>query len=57
MKRKMMTIVICDAKFLKLTKEGRVQNVHGDTGDGNGAIELTLEQAMAMAQWSSQWND
>jgi hypothetical protein len=57
MKRKMMTIVICDAKFLKLTKEGRVQNVHGDTGDGNGAIELTLEQAMAMAQWSSHWND
>jgi len=42
-----------NAKLKKLTKEGRVQNVHGDIGDGNGAIELTLEQAMAMAQWRS----
>jgi hypothetical protein len=46
-----------NANFLKLSKEGRVQNVHGDIGDGNGVIEFTLEQAMAMAQWSSHWNE
>jgi hypothetical protein len=43
--------------FKKLTKEGRVQSVHGDIGDGDGAMELTLKQAMTMAQWSSHWNE
>jgi hypothetical protein len=46
-----------NAKFKKLSKEGRVQNVHGDIDDGNGVMEFTLEQTMAMAQWSSHWNE
>jgi len=41
-------------KFKKLTKEGRVQNVTRDIGDGDGEMELTLkQQVMMMAQWSS----
>jgi hypothetical protein len=44
-------------KFKKLTKRGKVQNVPRDIGDGDGTIEFMLEQAKAMAQWSSHWNE
>lgn len=44
-------------KLKKLTKEGRVQSVPKDIQDGDGAMELMLEQAMMMAQWSSHWNE
>jgi hypothetical protein len=37
-------------KLKKLTKGGRVQSVHGNIGNGDDAMKLTLEQAMAMAQ-------
>ncbi len=38
-------------------KGGLVQIVPRDIGDGDGTMELMLEQAMTMAQWSSQWNE
>jgi hypothetical protein len=40
--------------FFKLPKGDRVQSVLGDIG--NGVMELTLEQVLVMAQWSSHWN-
>jgi hypothetical protein len=41
-------------KKIKLPKGGRVQSVLGNIG--NGVMELTLEQVLVMAQWSSHWN-
>jgi hypothetical protein len=38
-------------------KGGRVQIVPRDIGDGHDTMELMLEQAMTMAQWSSHWNE
>jgi hypothetical protein len=62
MKRKTLIIIFSStmqSKFFKkkLTKEGRMQSVPRDIGDGDGVMELMLEQAMmTMARWSLHWN-
>jgi len=35
-------------KKQKLTKEGRVQSIPGNIGNGDGTMKLTLESAMAL---------
>lgn len=44
-------------KKKKLTKRGKVHSVLGDIDDGDGAMELTLEQGKVMAQLNSHSNN
>jgi hypothetical protein len=56
---RLLVLIFCGTmqRKRKLTKGGKVQNVLGDIDDGDGVMELTLEQAKVMAKQNSHWNE